>query len=101
QPGAKNPHDAYWFYYDVNALQAIVTSDGRWKLQFPHTYVSMKGQPPGRDGVPGNYTRVKIENEELYDLTNDISETTNVIAQHPDIAKQLEAEAEKARADLG
>ncbi|HEX4263343.1 MAG TPA: sulfatase [Verrucomicrobiae bacterium] len=101
QPGAKNPHDTYWFYYDANALQAITTGDGRWKLQFPHTYVSMKNQPPGRDGVPGDYKRLKIETEELYDLANDISETTNVAAQHSDIVKQLEAEAEKARADLG
>jgi arylsulfatase A-like enzyme len=101
QSGAKNPHETYWFYYGVNALQAIVTGDGRWKLQFPHTYVTMKGQPPGHDGLAGEYRNVKIETEELYDLTRDISETTNVAAEHPDIVKQLEAEAEKARADLG
>jgi arylsulfatase A-like enzyme len=101
QPGAKNPHDAYWFYFDANSLQAITTGDGRWKMQFPHTYGTMNGQTPGRDGVPGTYKRVKIETEELYDLSNDISETTNVAAQHPDIVKQLEAQAEKARADLG
>lgn len=101
QPGAKNPHKAYWFYFDVNALQAVATSDGRWKLQFPHTYPSMKGQKPGADGVPGEYTHIKIETEELYDLVHDISETNNVAAQHPDMVKQLEAEAEKARSDLG
>ena len=101
QPGAKNPHDAYWFYYEVNALQAIVTGDGRWKLQFPHIYQTMNGQAPGHDGVPGEYAHVKIEHEELYDLVHDISETNDVAALHPDIVKQLEDEGEKARADLG
>ncbi len=32
---------------------------------------------------------------------NDIGETTDVSAQHPEIVKLLETEAEKARADLG
>jgi hypothetical protein len=32
---------------------------------------------------------------------NDISEATDVSAQHPDMVKQLEAEAEKARSELG
>ena len=31
----------------------------------------------------------------------DISEATDVAAQHPDVVKQLEAEAEKARLELG
>ncbi len=101
QPGAKNPHESYWFYYEVNQLQAVSTSDGQWKLQLPHTYKTMIGQPPGHDGLSGEYANKKIETEELYDLVHDISETTNVAAQHPEIVKQLEAEAEKARADLG
>jgi arylsulfatase len=101
QPGAKNPHDAYWFYYGVNNLEAVTSSDGHWKLQLPHTYRTMIGQKPGHDGVPGNYTNRKIEHAELYDLVADIGETTDVSAQHPEIVKQLEAEAEKARADLG
>jgi arylsulfatase A len=101
QPGAKNPHESYWFYYEVNQLQAVTTSDGRWKLQLPHTYRTMIGQKPGHDGVPGDYTNRKIETAEMYDLVHDIGEATDVSAQHPDIVKQLEAEAEKARADLG
>ena len=99
--GAKNPHAAYWFYYEVNQLQAVTTGDGRWKLQLPHTYQTLAGKPGGRDGVPADYSRRKIEQEELYDLANDISETTDVSAQHSDIVKQLEKEVAKARADLG
>ena len=101
QSGAKNPHDAYWFYYGVNDLEAVTTGDGRWKLQLPHTYQTLAGKPGGKDGLPAPYSHRKIEKEELYDLVNDISETTDVSAQHPEIVKQLEAGAEKARAELG
>ncbi len=101
QPGAKNPHAAYWFYYEVNQLQAVTTGDGRWKLQLPQKYRTMIGQEPGLDGVPGNYVNRQLKTAELYDLVNDISETTDVAAKHPEIVRQLEAEVEKARADLG
>jgi arylsulfatase A len=101
QPGAKNPHDAYWFYYEVNQLQAVTTSDGRWKLQLPHTYQTLAGEPGGKGGAPVPYSFRKVEHEELYDLVHDISETTDVSAQHAEVVKLLETEAEKARADLG
>jgi arylsulfatase len=101
QSGAKSPHAAYWFYYEVNQLQAVTTGDGRWKLQLPQTYRTTKGQPPGRDGVPGEYVNRELKTAELYDLANDIGETTDVAAEHPELVKQLEAEAERARADLG
>ena len=101
QPGAKNPHTAYWFYYEVNQLQAVTTSDGRWKLQLPHAYRTMIGQEPGRDGVPGNYVNRELTKAKLYDLVNDVGETTDVSSKHPEVVKQLNAEAEKARADLG
>jgi arylsulfatase A len=100
-PGAKNPHESYWFYYEVNQLQAVTTSDGKWKLQLPHTYQTLDGRPGGRDGVPAPYSFRKLEQEELYDLEHDIGETTDVAGQHPDIVKLLEAEVEKARSDLG
>ena len=99
QPGAQAPHESYWFYYEVNELQAVTSGDGRWKLQFPHTYHTVK--VPGKDGNKGEYMDKKIEKEELYDLENDISETTDVSAEHRDIVARLQAEAEKARAELG
>jgi arylsulfatase A len=98
---AKNPHEAYWFYYEVNQLQAIVSGDGRYKLQLPHTYRTLSGRPGGHGGTPVPYDNRKLEKSELYDLVNDISETTDVSDKHPAIVKQLEAEAEKARAELG
>jgi arylsulfatase A-like enzyme len=94
-PGAKNPHDAYYFYWGQE-LQAI--RSGPWKLHFPHEYRSLK--EPAHDGKPGTYVQAKI-GLELFDLTKDPAETTNVAADHPDVVARLQALAEKARADLG
>ena len=101
QKGATNPHDGYWFYYETNQLQAVVSGDGRWKLQLPHTYRTMAGQPPGADGTPGPYRDRRIEAAELYDLAGDVGEATDVSAARPDVVKRLEAIAEAARAELG
>jgi arylsulfatase A len=101
KPGGKNPHDAYYFYYEVDQLQAVVTGDGRWKLQLPHTYRTLGGKPGGKGGSPAPYEQRKLQTAELYDLVNDISEEKDVASQHPDMVKMLEAEAEKARTELG
>jgi arylsulfatase len=101
QPGAKNPHASYWFYYEVNQLQAVTSGDGRWKLQLPHTYRTLAGRAGGREGLPASYEQRKLDKAELYDLVNDVSETTNVADQHPEIVQRLEAEAERAREELG
>ena len=101
QPGATNPHSSYWFYYESNQLQAVTGGDGRWKLHLPHVYRTMADQREGRNGTPGEYSSVRVEQAELYDLRNDIGEATNVAPQHPEIVKQLEAEVEMARAELG
>jgi arylsulfatase len=98
-PKAKNPHEAYYFYYEDNQLQAVMS--GRWKLMLPHTYRTLEGQPAGRDGTPTKYVSRKIERPELYDLEADIGEQQDVAAGHPDVVKRLEALADKARDDLG
>jgi arylsulfatase A len=98
---AVNPHEAYWFYFEVNQLQAVVTGDGRWKLQLPHTYHTLGGKPGGHGGLPAPYENRKLEKAELYDLVNDISEATDVAEQHPKMVKHLEADAEKSRTELG
>ena len=58
EPGAKCPHEAYFHYYAQGELQAV--RSGKWKLMLPHTYRTMAGQPPGKDGTPGR-TAGKIE----------------------------------------
>jgi arylsulfatase len=101
QRGATNPHDAYVYYYEQNQLQAVVSGDGRWKLQLPHTYRSLAGRPGGHGGSPAKYDSKKILHAELYDLASDLGETTDVAPRHPDIVHRLLAVAEQARAELG
>ena len=78
-----------------------VSADGRWKLQLPHSYRTLGGRPGGRDGIPATYESRTVEVSELYDLQNDIGETTNVAEKHAEIVKRLEDFAEKLREDLG
>jgi predicted neuraminidase len=99
EPNARCPHEAYFHYYGQGELQAV--RSGQWKLILPHTYRTMAGQTPGRDGQPGRYHLVKIEQPELYNLDADIGETKNVAAEHPEVVKKLLALAEKARDELG
>ncbi|MFO0852602.1 MAG: sulfatase-like hydrolase/transferase [Gemmataceae bacterium] len=98
EPGAKCPHEAYFFYYHVNQLQAV--RSGNWKLMMPHTAAQIAGQTPGKEGKPGRYAQVKV-GLELYDLAADLGETTNVADKHPDVVQRLLGYAERARADLG
>jgi arylsulfatase A-like enzyme len=95
QPGAKTPHEAY-FYYWGRELQAV--RSGHWKLHLGHTYPHP--DPAGHGGQPGKYTERKIGNE-LFDLEKDVGETTDVASEHPDVVKRLETLAEQAREDLG
>jgi arylsulfatase A-like enzyme len=100
-PGAKNPHEAYAFWYQNNQLQAVISGDGRWKLQLPHTYRTLAGRPGGTNGIPAKYQDATIEKAELYDLRHDVSETTDVAAANPAVVQQLQAFAEKMRTQLG
>lgn len=101
QPGAKNPHSSYWFYYEANQLQAVTSGDGHWKLQLPHSYRTMQGQPAGHDGVPGPYRSQKLDAPELYEIGPDIRELKDVASEHPEVVARLQAEVAKARAELG
>lgn len=96
------PHQAaYYFYYKNNELHAVMSGDGRWKLYYPHRYRSLNGRIGTNDGQPIPYDQNDLSEMELYDLFNDVEEAHNVISEHPNVVKRLEAYAEKARADLG
>jgi arylsulfatase A len=99
--GAKNPHDSYAFYYAQGELQSVVSGDGRWKLQLPHTYVTLNGRAGGHGGIPAKYEQRRIEKPELYDLRIEIGEATDVASQHPDVVKRLLDSAERDREELG
>ena len=62
EPGAKSPHDAFFYYRGTN-LEAV--RSGKWKLR-----------------------RVK-KSTELYDLEADVGEKINVAERHPEIVARL------------
>ena len=95
--GAKSPTEVYYCYYR-GRLEAV--RSGKWKLHFPHTYRTMAGKSGGTGGKPNPYSQAEI-GLALFDLENDISETTNVADKHPDVVKRLQTLGEKAREDLG
>jgi arylsulfatase A len=95
---AKNPHDAYFFYYEQNDLQAV--RSGEWKLILPHTYRTLASGPGGADGKPARYQNVKA-GMELYNLQKDPSETHDLAKANPSVVTRLRDLADKARADLG
>ncbi|SHG70251.1 sulfatase family protein [Flagellimonas flava] len=91
--------EAYFFYYRVNEMFGV--RSGKWKLYFPHRYRTMEGQEPGWDGEPGDYRMVDLEEIELYDLENDISETKNVAAENPEVVEEIKLLANTMRTRLG
>lgn len=118
EAGARSPHEAYYFYAgdELHALRC-----GDWKLHLPHPYLTVDG-PPGRDGKPANFAQMKpeamsdsgirgiasrhgyrVEKTELalYNLREDVGETSNVAAKHPEVVQRLMGLAEKAREELG
>jgi arylsulfatase A-like enzyme len=97
QEGAVSPHELFYCYYG-RELRGV--RDRRWKLTLPHEYRTLNGRPGGRDGYPVKYDQAKI-GQELFDLKNDVGETKDVSAEHPDVVARLTAAAETAREDLG
>jgi arylsulfatase A len=99
KPDEKAAPRQYAWYHANNQLQGV--TDGNWKLVFPHAYRTMPNAPKATGGLPGKYKQTTVEKPQLFDLSKDISEKTDVAANHPEIVAKLEAFAEKTRADLG
>lgn len=97
EPGAKSPQEAYFFYYG-RQLQAMRM--GRWKLHFPHGYRTLSGREGGNGGTPVRYETKRI-GLSLFDLDNDVSESTDVKDRHPKVVARMQHLAEAMRADLG
>ena len=95
----ESPQKAYYFYYRVNELHAV--RYGKWKLYSPHNYRTMEGQQPGKDGLPGNYVYIDLNEIELYDLSEDPGESKNVAAEYPKVTEEIEQLADSMRIKLG
>jgi arylsulfatase A-like enzyme len=94
----EDPHEALFFYYGDDELQAMRA--GKWKLLFPHTARTMNGQSPGHDGVPGKYRPLAV-GLELYDLDEDRAETRNLVDSQPAVVRELQSKAAAMRLELG
>ena len=81
KPNASSPHEAF-FYFFRETLECV--RSGRWKLRVANVRGDQSVQLP-----------------QLFDLDNDLSETTDVSGNYPEVVARLTALAEKARADLG
>lgn len=105
QAGAKNPHEAYFFYGvpfgQWTGAQLEAVRSGPWKLVLPHSYRTLGGNPSGRDGNPVKYQPRTITEPELYNLHDDIGEQRSVAAEHPGVVQRLLALADQCRDDLG
>jgi arylsulfatase A-like enzyme len=97
QPGAKCPHEAFYFFWDRN-LEAVRSGNSNWKLHLPHAYRTMT-EKKGSGGTPGDYRQAQI-GLSLFDLESDPGETKNVAPDHPDVVQRLTALADAARKDI-
>lgn len=93
------PRKSFYYYYRKNNLEAIRL--GSWKLVFAHPGRTYENFSPGKDGMPGGADENHAFEMALFDLRRDPGERYNVVNAYPEIVKQLLAEAEKAREDLG
>jgi arylsulfatase len=117
QPDAKPRENFY--YYAGDEMQAV--RSGPWKLHLAHEYLT-PAKPAGKNGKPANFENLKPESmqlsglhgiasrhgylvkkieQSLFNLDEDIGETTDVSRSHPEVVGRLLKLADAARADLG
>jgi arylsulfatase len=93
------PRSEFLYYYQQNALEAVQID--YWKLVLPHNGRTYIGYKPGINGFPGPTGTERITEPRLYDLRRDPGEWYDVSKWYPEKVKELQALAERARADLG
>lgn len=102
----ESPRQYFYYIYSMNPLKPMHSLEGirdqRFKLVFPHKYLTDSGQGVkiGKDGHPG-IRQTAETTMELYDLRQDPGERRNVIELYPEVVKKLQAEADKIRHELG
>ena len=93
-----DPRKTFCYYLRVQ-LQAV--RQGKWKLHLPRDSQHPGLAPFVVNRHIGPADREGFDHPFLVDLENDLGETTNAAAAHPEIVDRLLALAEEMRNDLG
>ncbi|MGD9420494.1 MAG: sulfatase-like hydrolase/transferase [Verrucomicrobiota bacterium JB025] len=88
-----------YFYYQHQALRAVRLGD--WKLHLPHSALDRTKEGKQWQSHVPPADRPYIEELTLYNLKDDIGETTNVAKAHPEIVDQLMKQIVFAKHDIG
>lgn len=85
----------FWHYYGGTGNRQVALRDGDWKI-VAH-WDGPDNMPTGgslRPGIVPALKKSKLTHFELYNLAEDVAETTNLADRFPDKLKQLSAEAQ-------
>lgn len=88
-----------FFFYQHQALRAIRLGD--WKLHLPHSPLDRTKEGEEWQAHVPPQDRAYIEELTLYNLREDIGETTNVARQYPEVVASLLKQVEFAKQDIG
>ena len=97
--GKQKALDRPFFFYQHQALRAV--RQGDWKLHLVHTDLDRTKQGKGWQAHVPEKDRPFIEEITLYNLKDDIGETTNVAKQNPKVVQKLLKQIEYAKKDIG
>lgn len=97
--GTQTELDRPYFFYQHQSLRAV--RQGDWKLHLPHSDLDKtKEGELWQSHVPAE-DRPYIQELTLYNLKDDIGETTNVANSHPEVVQQLLKQLDFAKQDIG
>jgi len=100
EPGAKSPHADLFYYFRGLKLEAV--RSGPWKLQLAGGDTAAKKTAPKGEKTGKKAAAQKNDPyPRLYNLDDDIGESTNVVAAHADVVVKLQALADQLKDDLG
>ena len=88
-----------FFFYQHQALRAV--RQGDWKLHLPHSKLDQTKEGEIWQSHVPQQDRPYIEEPTLYNLKDDIGETTNVAQDHPEVVEQLMKQLDFAKQDIG
>lgn len=88
-------HNKPFYYYSGRKLTGVRKGD--WKLLLPGRYGIML--EAGIDGKPGKRRMQKLEMS-LFNLKDDIGETTNLANKHPEIVEELVSLTEEFKSEI-